>query len=110
MFKRELGNAQIRIDKIGAFETDLQGDVDSRKNMIFGAFAIVYVVEGYVSILLDENHKEEQHILLKAGETLLLERDEDASPTSILMKATTQTQQGPLSGIGKKKFKKKKRK
>ncbi|KAI7893363.1 uncharacterized protein EV154DRAFT_501775 [Mucor mucedo] len=99
MFKRELGNAQIRIDKIGAFETDLQGDVDSRKNMIFGAFALVYVVEGYVSILLDENHKEEQHLLLKAGETLLLERDEDASPTSILMKATTRTQQGPFSGI-----------
>lgn len=100
MLKRESGNAQVRVEKIGAFETDLQGDVDSGKNMFFGAFALVYVVEGYISVLLDENYAHEQKHVLKAGETLLVERDEDASPTSILMKATTDRGLAPFNGIG----------
>lgn len=104
MLKRESGKAQVRVEKIGAYETDLQGDVDSGKNMLFGAFALVYVVEGFVSVLLDENHAHEQRHVLKAGETLVVERDEDASPTSILMKATTDVGQAPLNGIGKKKI------
>ncbi|KAI8049337.1 hypothetical protein BDF21DRAFT_433175 [Thamnidium elegans] len=99
MLKKESGNAQVRVEKIGAFETDLQGDVDSGKNMLFGAFALVYVVEGYISVLLDENHAHEQKHVLKAGETLFVERDEDASPTSILMKATTEQDQAPFNGI-----------
>jgi hypothetical protein len=101
MFKRELGNAQVHVEKMGAFETDLQGDVDSGKNMIFGAFSLIYVVEGYISVLLDENNTHEQHYFLNVGETLFIERDEDASPTSILMKATTETHHGSLHGIGK---------
>jgi hypothetical protein len=101
MMKRELGNSQVRVEKIGSFESDLQGDVDSGKNMLFGAFALVYVVEGYISVLLDENHAHEQKYFLKAGETLFVERDEDASPTSILMNATNQDGRASTSGIGK---------
>ncbi|GAA5797903.1 hypothetical protein HPULCUR_003299 [Helicostylum pulchrum] len=99
ILKRKSGNSQIRVEKIGAFETDLQGDVDSGKNMLFGAFALVYVVEGYISVLLDENHAHEQKHVLKTGETLFVERDEDASPTSILMKATTNRGLAPFNDI-----------
>ncbi|KAI8386965.1 hypothetical protein BD560DRAFT_321264 [Blakeslea trispora] len=90
MLRRKLGKAQIRIEKIGAFETDLQGDVDSGKNMLFGAFAMVYVVEGVVSVKLDENHAHRQNFELVSGQTLYIERDEDASPTSILLNAIHQ--------------------
>ncbi|OBZ82949.1 N-alpha-acetyl-L-2,4-diaminobutyric acid deacetylase [Choanephora cucurbitarum] len=90
MLRRKLGKAQIRIEKIGAYETDLQGDVDSGKNMLFGAFAIVYVVEGVVSVKLDENHAHRQNFELVSGQTLYIERDEDASPTSILLNAIDQ--------------------
>lgn len=100
MLRRELGKSQVRIEKIGSFETDLQGDVDSGKNMIFGAFALVYVVEGFVSVILDENHAQNQKFELKAGETLFVERDEDASPTSILLNATNEVGQSGFSGIG----------
>lgn len=99
--KRESGNAQVRVEKIGSFETDLQGDVDSGKNMLFGAFALVYVVEGQLDVLLDENHAHEQLHHLNAGETLFMERDEDASPTSILMNATNEQGRTSVAGVGK---------
>jgi hypothetical protein len=100
MLRREVGKSQIRIEKIGSFETDLQGDVDSGKNMLFGAFTLVYVVEGFISAILDENHPQSQKFELKAGETLFVERDEDASPTSILLNATNEIGQYGFSGIG----------
>lgn len=100
MLRRELGKAQVRIEKIGSFETDLQGDVDSGKNMLFGAFALVYVVEGFISVILDENYTHNQKFELKKGETLLVERDEEASPTSILLNATNQVGQSAYSGVG----------
>ncbi|EPB89898.1 hypothetical protein HMPREF1544_03281 [Mucor circinelloides 1006PhL] len=99
MLRRELGKAQVRIEKIGSFETDLQGDVDSGKNMLFGAFALVYVVEGFISVILDENYTHNQKFELKKGETLLVERDEEASPTSILLNATNQVGQSAYSGV-----------
>lgn len=100
MLRQELGKAQIRVEKIGSFETDLQGDVDSGKNMLFGAFTLVHVVEGFIEVLLDENHSHAQKFKLKTGETLCIERDEDASPTSILMNATNQAGQSNFAGIG----------
>ena len=100
MLNRELGNAQVRVEKIDSFETDLQGDVDSGKNMLFGAFALIYVVEGHISVLLDENHSHEQTYHLKTGQTLVMERDEDASPTSILMNAATEEGKSSKTGIG----------
>ncbi|ORE19042.1 hypothetical protein BCV71DRAFT_178436 [Rhizopus microsporus] len=99
MLKRDSGKAQIRIEKIGSYETDLQGDVDSGKNMLFGAFVLVYVVDGYVNALLDENHAHGQSFYMKAGEALMIERDEDASPTSILLNATNEYFQAGQSGI-----------
>ncbi|KAK4514544.1 uncharacterized protein ATC70_002142 [Mucor velutinosus] len=99
MLRRELGKAQVRVEKIGSFETDLQGDVDSGKNMLFGAFALVYVVEGFISVILDENHELNQKFELKKGETLFVERDEDASPTSILLNATNQAGQSAYVGV-----------
>jgi hypothetical protein len=101
MLRRELGKAQIRVEKIGSFETNLQGDVDSGKNMLFGAFALVHVVEGFINVWLDENHSHSQKFELKTGETLFVERDEDASPTSILMNATNQIGQYNFAGTGK---------
>ncbi|KAI8083211.1 uncharacterized protein B0P05DRAFT_467894 [Gilbertella persicaria] len=98
MLKRELGKAQVRIEKIDSFETDLQGDVDSGKNMLFGAFALVYVVEGFVSVKLDENHAHRQRFELKHGETLFVERDEDASPTSILLNAIDENGEAATPG------------
>lgn len=99
MLKQEAGKVQTRVEKIGSYETDLQGDVDSGKNMLFGAFALVYVVEGQINVLLDENHAHVQSFDLKAGETLMMERDEDASPTSILLNATNEFGQAGQSGI-----------
>ncbi|PHZ15221.1 uncharacterized protein RHIMIDRAFT_234582 [Rhizopus microsporus ATCC 52813] len=99
MLKRDSGKAQIRIEKIGSYETDLQGDVDSGKNMLFGAFVLVYVVDGYVNALLDKNHAHGQSFDMKAGESLMIERDEDASPTSILLNATNEHFQAAQSGI-----------
>lgn len=103
MLKQDAGKVQTRIEKIGSYESDLQGDVDSGKNMLFGAFVLVYAVDGFVNILLDENHAHGQSFDLKAGETLMMERDEDASPTSILLNATNEAGQSGQSGIGKKK-------
>ncbi|RCI07208.1 hypothetical protein CU098_013649 [Rhizopus stolonifer] len=99
MLKQDAGKVQTRIEKIGSYESDLQGDVDSGKNMLFGAFVLVYAVDGFVNILLDENHAHGQSFDLKAGETLMMERDEDASPTSILLNATNEAGQSGQSGI-----------
>lgn len=99
MLKRQVGKARIQIEKIESFETDSKGDVDAGKNMLFGAFVLIYVVDGYISVLLDENHAYEKKFALKKGETLFVERDEESSPTSILMNATNQEGKSALAGI-----------
>jgi hypothetical protein len=99
MLKRETGKARMKIEKIESFETDSKGDVDAGKNMLFGAFVLVYVVDGYISVLLDENHANETKFDLKKGETLFIERDEDSSPTNILMNATNQAGKSAVHGI-----------
>lgn len=53
-----------------------------------GAFALVYVVEGHVRIGLDENSPQGHSNVLSAGQTLYVERDEDASPTSMIIQAS----------------------
>ncbi|KAI9269413.1 hypothetical protein BY458DRAFT_533758 [Sporodiniella umbellata] len=97
--KQDAGKVQIRIENIGSYGSDNQGDIDSGKNMLFGAFALVYVVDGFVDIVLDENHAHGQSFHLTAGETLMMERDEDASPTSLLLNATNEAGQVGKSGI-----------
>lgn len=78
--KRELGVAQFHIDKVS----------NESGKLILGAFALVYVVEGNVRISLDENNPQGYNGVLTTGQTLYVERDEDASPTSMLIQASDQ--------------------
>lgn len=86
MIKRELGVAQFSIDKVS----------NESGKLILGAFALVYVVEGNVRISLDENNPQGYSGVLTAGQTLYVERDEDASPTSMLIQASD-----PTGAVGK---------
>ncbi|KAG2214424.1 hypothetical protein INT47_000980, partial [Mucor saturninus] len=81
LIKRDLGVAQFSIDKVSS---------ESAK-LILGAFALVYIVEGNVRISLDENNPQSYNSVLTAGQTLYVERDEDASPTSMLIQASDPT-------------------
>ncbi|CAO3637215.1 unnamed protein product [Mucor hiemalis] len=82
MIKRDLGTAQFSVDKISN-ETG-----ESGRKLILGAFALVYVVEGNVRIDLDENSPQGFNGVLNPGQTLYVERDEDASPTSMVIQAS----------------------
>ncbi|KAI9321442.1 hypothetical protein BX666DRAFT_1902139 [Dichotomocladium elegans] len=86
LIKRNLGSAQFNVDKIGEPVANESGETG--KKLILGSFALVYVVEGNVCIEVDERHMEESIYKLSAGQTLLVERDEDASPTSIVVQAS----------------------
>lgn len=82
MIKRDLGTAQFSVDKISN-ETG-----ESGRKLILGVFALVYVVEGNVRIDLDENSPQGFNGVLNPGQTLYVERDEDASPTSMVIQAS----------------------
>lgn len=82
MIKRDLGTAQFSVDKI----TNETGE--SGRKLILGVFALVYVVEGNVRIDLDENSPQGFNGVLNPGQTLYVERDEDASPTSMVIQAS----------------------
>jgi hypothetical protein len=86
LIKRDLGNAQFSIDKIGQPVSNESGETG--RKLILGAFALVYVVEGHVRIGLDENSPQGYNGILSAGQTLYVERDEDASPTSMVIQAS----------------------
>ncbi|KAI8063694.1 uncharacterized protein B0P05DRAFT_555340 [Gilbertella persicaria] len=86
LIKRELGTAQFSIDKIGQPISNENGETG--RKLILSAFALVYVVEGHVCIGLDENSPQGYHGVLSAGQTLYVERDEDASPTSMVIQAS----------------------
>ncbi|CDS06151.1 hypothetical protein LRAMOSA08679 [Lichtheimia ramosa] len=84
VINRKQGTAQFNIEKIGQPVSNESGE--SGKNMLLGTFALLYVVEGNVRIELDENHLNGCVYTLNEGQTLFLERDEEASPTSIIVK------------------------
>lgn len=86
LIKRDLGTAQFSVDKIGQPVSDESGETG--RKLILGAFALVYVVEGHVCIGLDENSPQGYNGILSAGQTLYVERDEDASPTSMVIQAS----------------------
>ncbi|KAL7317317.1 hypothetical protein PS15m_003694 [Mucor circinelloides] len=86
LIKRDLGTAQFSIDKIGQPVSNESGETG--RKLILGAFALVYVVEGHVRIGLDENSSQGYSNVLSAGQTLYVERDEDASPTSMVIQAS----------------------
>jgi hypothetical protein len=83
LIKHDLGTAQFSVDKIGQPVSNEAG-----RKLILGAFALVYVVEGHVRIGLDENSPQGYNGILSAGQTLYVERDEDASPTSMVIQAS----------------------
>lgn len=89
MIKRELGNAQFHVDKIGQPVSNESGETG--KKLLLGSFALVYVVDGYVRITLDENHGQGEAKFLSQGQTLYIERDEEASPTSMVVQASDES-------------------
>ncbi|KAI8647153.1 hypothetical protein BD408DRAFT_408688 [Parasitella parasitica] len=86
LIKRDLGTAQFSIDKIGQPISNESGETG--RKLILGAFALVYVLDGHVRIGLDENSPQRHSRFLSAGQTLYVERDEDASPTSMIIQAS----------------------
>ncbi|KAG2231303.1 hypothetical protein INT48_006414 [Thamnidium elegans] len=82
LIKRELGTAQFSVDKVSN-ESNETG-----RKLILSAFYLVYVVDGNVRIGVDENSPQGYNGVLTAGQTLYIERDEDASPTSMLIQAS----------------------
>lgn len=84
VINRKQGTAKFNIEKIGQPISNESGE--SGKNLLLGTFALLYVVEGNVRIELDENHLNGCVYTLNEGQTLFIERDEEASPTSILVK------------------------
>ena len=80
-----MGTAHFYVEKIGQPISNESGETG--KKLLLGAFALVYVVNGYVRVTLDENHLHRRTEFLSAGETLYIERDEEASPTSIVIQA-----------------------
>ncbi|KAI8997349.1 hypothetical protein BDB01DRAFT_846011 [Pilobolus umbonatus] len=99
LFKKDAGNVQIRVEKVGEFEGHTQVDVDSGKNIIFGAFFLIYAVEGHVKIILDENRCDEREYIIQSGQTLMIERDEDATPTNLSMSACRSEEDTSPHGI-----------
>ncbi|KAI8338370.1 hypothetical protein BC941DRAFT_422689 [Chlamydoabsidia padenii] len=85
MIKRDLGKAQFNVEKIGQPVSNEGGETGKR--LILGVFCLVYVVEGYVRISLDDS-THQSRISMTPGQTLCIERDEDASPTNMLMQAS----------------------
>ncbi|KAI9478339.1 MAG: hypothetical protein EXX96DRAFT_570460 [Benjaminiella poitrasii] len=81
LIKRELGTAQFSLDKLDQLISNESGETG--RKLVLGAFALIYVIEGHVRIGLDENSPQGTHRVLSAGQTLYVERDEDASPTSM---------------------------
>ncbi|CAM0137068.1 hypothetical protein VKS41_008227 [Umbelopsis sp. WA50703] len=86
VINKELGKAQFNVEKIGQPVSTENGETG--RKMVLGSFALVYVVEGHVRIGVDENHVQGHARVLSAGQTLYIERDEEASPTNLMMQAS----------------------
>ncbi|KAF7728517.1 hypothetical protein EC973_005921 [Apophysomyces ossiformis] len=85
MIKRDLGFARFLVEKLGSSNIDEGGN--QSKIMLLGAFALVYMIDGYCNVRLDENYSRKHQEFLKPGQTLYLERDEEASPTDMVLQA-----------------------
>jgi hypothetical protein len=86
VINRELGKAQFHVEKIGQPVSTENGETG--RKMILGSFALVYVVDGHVRIGIDENHVQGHARVLSKGHTLYIERDEEASPTNLMIQAS----------------------
>ncbi|KAI8086709.1 uncharacterized protein BX664DRAFT_336579 [Halteromyces radiatus] len=94
IFQPQIGSARINVDKLGSNNMDDEdtGD-DYGKKRLLGAFCLVYVVEGYVQVYLDGDRYHENAIggphlpqFLEQGQTVLIERDEESSPTTMILR------------------------
>ncbi|CAO3648914.1 unnamed protein product [Cunninghamella echinulata] len=96
LIRPEIGKAKFSVDKVGSSLEDEDDETSAGsggggKKRIMGAFYLLYVVEGYVQVQLDVQHTQHGTIQwLKPGETLLIERDEDSSPTTMFMRASNE--------------------
>ncbi|KAI9307022.1 hypothetical protein BJ944DRAFT_158808 [Cunninghamella echinulata] len=96
LIRPEIGKAKFSVDKVGSSLEDEDDETSAGsggggKKRIMGAFYLLYVVEGYVQVQLDVQHTQHGTIQwLKTGETLLIERDEDSSPTTMFMRASNE--------------------
>ncbi|KAI8343670.1 hypothetical protein BC941DRAFT_465833 [Chlamydoabsidia padenii] len=87
IFNPEIGSSRIDVDKLGsnAMEDEEDGLYCYGKKRLLGTFCLIYVVEGYVQIYLDEKHRHDYGTpssqFLERGQTLLIERDEESSPS-----------------------------
>ncbi|KAI8073824.1 hypothetical protein BC940DRAFT_289279 [Gongronella butleri] len=75
MINRDLGKAQFHVDKVSN---------ENGKRLILGVFCLVYVVDGHLRITMDDQVHHTRHHL-GPGQTLYVERDDEASPTSMIM-------------------------
>ncbi|CAO3648966.1 unnamed protein product [Cunninghamella echinulata] len=85
MIKRDLGKAQFYVEKIGQPVSNESGETGKR--LILGVFCLVYVVDGNVRINLNDSVNDPTREIVLAGQTLCIERDEDSSPTSMMIQA-----------------------
>ncbi|CAO3638018.1 unnamed protein product [Cunninghamella blakesleeana] len=87
MIKRDLGKAQFYVEKIGQPVANESGETGKR--LILGVFCLVYVVDGNVRINLNDSsaHYDQTRVTMTTGQTLCIERDEDSSPTSMIIQA-----------------------
>ncbi|CAO3638058.1 unnamed protein product [Cunninghamella blakesleeana] len=96
LIQPDIGKAQFNVEKVGSSLEDEDNETSAGsggggKKRILGAFYLIYVVEGYVQVQLDVQHTQHGTLQwLKAGETLLIERDEDSSPTTMFMRASNE--------------------
>ncbi|CAO3587338.1 unnamed protein product [Absidia cylindrospora] len=89
IFNPVIGSARINVDKLGSgIMDDESEDFYYGKKRLLGAFCLVYVVEGYVQVYLDEHHHQDERSpqFLGHGQTLLIERDEESSPTTMIIR------------------------
>ncbi|OZJ04772.1 hypothetical protein BZG36_01865 [Bifiguratus adelaidae] len=85
---RSLGRASTTVETVNGSTSHVEHADDTNRKLLLGTFTIIYVVRGRVRVALDENHSAHAMIrVVAAGETLLIEREEDASPTSLTMYA-----------------------
>lgn len=107
IFNPNIGSSRIDVDKLGssAMEDEEDGLYCYGKKRLLGAFCLIYIVEGYVQIYLDEKHAHDygnvSPQLLECGQTLLVERDEEASPSIMVVRPCDSKGIVGIQGIGK---------
>ncbi|KAL1922132.1 uncharacterized protein VTP21DRAFT_10774 [Calcarisporiella thermophila] len=77
---RSKGKVKFLVEKAG--ESSAVENGNGSKKLLLGRFTLVYSVEGKVRVSLEEN---ETIRLVGPGQTMVIEREEDSSPTSMVI-------------------------